>query len=813
MSTRRYIPLVVACLLLTALIPISRSLSAPPAPNDLVASIQAQTGGHAHISFHGETGTVRFIDTERGYPIPRPSGLTASASPEQAARRFLSDYSPLFGLTDQAHELIVSRAETAPADSFVRFQQVHQGVPVLAGELIVHVDQQRNILSANGELLPSLKLDVTPRIDAATAQTNALLALARFYSLRPAELSASTPQLSIFNQALLGGPGPQFNALTWRMEVRGVSASEVIRELVLVDARLGTIALHFNQIADAKTRHVCNNNNVRDGDDNPDNDCTAAKYVRSEGGAVTGNTDVDRAYDYSGLTYDFYKNNFNRDSIDGAGMQLISLVKYCYSSGGCPYANAFWDGYQMTYGDGYASADDVVGHELTHGVTEHTSGLLYFYQAGAINESLSDVFGEYLDLTDGVGNDALGVRWLMGEDLSIGAIRSMSNPPTYGDPDRTGSPNYTADTGYGDHGGVHTNSGVNNKAAFLIADGGSFNGQTIAGIGIPKAAQIYYRVQTAYLTQAADYQDLGSSLTAACSALIGTAGITASDCAEVSKAVLATEMATPPTNAPAPLDAPVCAAGQTPTDLFFDNLENPGSGKWASAALVGTNRWYYPPLSNPFGFYDAAQPTSGQYNFWGYDQPTTSDFHIGMTSNVALPASGTAYLHFKHTYRFDGTSTRYDGGVVEYSTNNGGSWSDAGGLFVNNGYNGTLSNSFGNPLGGRQAFTGSSFGYTASRASLASLAGQNVRFRFRIGTDSSGDELGWWIDDIRIYTCGSAPTSTPTRTPTSTATPTNTATTTPTSTTTPISTPTSTTTPTRTPESAPSFTYLPLIHR
>ena len=175
MSTRRYIPLVVACLLLTALIPISRSLSAPPAPNDLVASIQAQTGGHAHISFHGETGTVRFIDTERGYPIPRPSGLTASASPEQA------------------HELIVSRAETAPADSFVRFQQVHQGVPVLAGELIVHVDQQRNILSANGELLPSLKLDVTPRIDAATAQTNAPLALARFYSLRPAELSASTP--------------------------------------------------------------------------------------------------------------------------------------------------------------------------------------------------------------------------------------------------------------------------------------------------------------------------------------------------------------------------------------------------------------------------------------------------------------------------------------------------------------------------------------------------------------------------------------------------------------------------------------------
>ena len=163
----------------------------------------------------------------------------------------------------------------------------------------------------------------------------------------------------------------------------------------------------------------------------------------------------------------------------------------------------------MLYGDGFASADDVVGHELTHGVTQFESNLLYYYQSGAINESLSDVFGEFVDLTNGVGNDTAGVRWLLGEDLSIGAIRNMANPPAFGDPDRMTSSLYTGTTS--DNGGVHTNSGVNNKAASLMVDGGTFNGHTVTALGIDKVARFYYKAQVDLLTSGSDYSDLGNA--------------------------------------------------------------------------------------------------------------------------------------------------------------------------------------------------------------------------------------------------------------------------------------------------------------
>ena len=115
--------------------------------------------------------------------------------------------------------------------------------------------------------------------------------------------------------------------------------------------------------------------------------------------------DVEPAFAFAGETYDFYFTRFGRDSLDGAGLPLKSTVDYCDPSDACPLQNAFWDGAQMAYGDGFASADDVVGHELTHGVTEFSSHLFYYFQSGAINESLSDVFGEFVDQTNGVGDD------------------------------------------------------------------------------------------------------------------------------------------------------------------------------------------------------------------------------------------------------------------------------------------------------------------------------------------------------------------------------------------------------------------------
>jgi Zn-dependent metalloprotease len=746
---------------------------AQPADSALLRQLSQAAGSDLRIARHAETGKLRFVAMESKQPLWQSNSL-AAATPEQISRTFLSAYGQLFGLRGQGRELALTQQERLSGREFVRFQQVYQGIPVIGGEIVVQTSQRRAVMSANGEIMPDLQLSVQPGMAAAAAAQTARTAIAKRYRLDRSGLQSSTPQLWIYNPALLGGPGLRISRLVWRIEVRAAAASRPIRELVLVDAHTGAIALHFNQIADAKQRYVCDGENVIDSDDDQDNNCTPAQYVRIEGQGPIGNSDVDRAYDYAGVTYDYFFNNFGRDSLDGKGLPLISLVRYCPDAADCPLANANWDGYQMTYGAGFAAADDVVGHELAHGFTEFSSHLFYYYQSGAINESLSDVFGELIDQADGLGlsNDAPNVRWLMGEDLpaEFGVIRNMRDPgalppgvssPSFSpSPDRMTSFNY--DGGSSDNGGVHTNSGVNNKAAYLMTDGGSFNGQTITGLGAAKVGAIYYTLELAFLTSASDYQDLFEGLPAACAVLAdaGAYGVSEDDCKQVRKAVLATEMHITPPAAPVP-EAPVCATGQTSQDVFYDDLENPASGIWASSAAQGENAWFYPASANPFGL-DVTYATSGNQNFWGYDQggqlePTVpADYSIAMTRNVSVPAN--AHLHFRHAFEFEADFTEaYDGGVVEYSTNAGNTWNDAGPLFSENGYVDLIDSNSSNPLRGRQVFSGISQGYYSSRLDLSALAGQNVRFRFRIGTDPFADAYGWFIDDIRIYTCSAAP--------------------------------------------------------
>jgi Zn-dependent metalloprotease len=730
--------------------------------NPLIARLDRETSGQVRIAYHAETGKVRFIGADLQHAIPRSAGLAASANPELVARAFLANYGALFGLTDQARDLTVMRAPVYAGQTFVRFQQRYQGIPVMGGELIVQVDGRRDVLAAKGEVLPNLNLNTTPRVSPETARERALALVAATYDLRQADLRASQPELWVFNPALLGGPGLRRSTLNWRLEVTNRGAGEPVREVVLVDAHRGGVNLHFNQIAYAKERHICDDQNVPDAANDQDARCSTAQppgslFVRDEGDAPTGVQDVDLAYDFSGITYDFFMNHFNRDSLDDAGMPLISLVRYCPVA--CPYENANWDGQQMTYGDGYASADDVVGHELAHGVTQFSSNLYYYFQAGAINESMSDVFGELIDLTDGRGDDSADVRWLMGEDLPIGAIRDMREPANSGQPDRTGSPLYVTDPSLGDVGGVHSNSGVSNKAAYLMVDGDTFNGYTIQSLGITRTAQIYYAANNGLLTSGSDYQDLGDALNQACASLVGQHGITAANCVEVSEVVKATEMDQVPPNAPAQ-DVALCPTGQTANNVFFDDLENLANKKWASAPVTGTlNRWFYPqdPVLDPIG---GIYATSGVANFWGADYAVLpsdpggpGSYAIAMTQSVALPAN--AFLHFNHAHDFARNAIqRFTGGVVEYSTNNGATWSDTAALYIGNGYNGTISSGTGNPLAGRKAFTSTSYGYQSSRLNLSTLGGQNVRFRFRIGTDTGPGLFGWYVDDVRIYTCG-----------------------------------------------------------
>ncbi len=205
-------------------------------------------------------------------------------------------------------------------------------------------------------------------------------------------------------------------------------------------------------------------------------------------------------------TYDYFFQKFNRNSIDNAGMALNSYLHYSVG-----YFNAFWDGNRMTYGDGDAAHGnkpltslDVCGHEITHGVTERTSNLVYSYESGAMNEGFSDIFGTAIEAFARPGN----TDWLIGGDFFT--IRNMSNPNAFNHPDTYGGTYWY--TGGGDNGGVHYNSGVLNHWFYLLTVGGtgvndhsvSFN---VSGIGMDKAAAIAYRLNTFYLISTSEYYD------------------------------------------------------------------------------------------------------------------------------------------------------------------------------------------------------------------------------------------------------------------------------------------------------------------
>jgi len=241
------------------------------------------------------------------------------------------------------------------------------------------------------------------------------------------------------------------------------------------------------------------------------------RKVRGEGDSATGDVAVDEAYDGSGATYDLYQEIYGRYSIDDQGMDLISTVHY-----GVGYDNAFWNGEQMTYGDGdedlpederlfnrFTIALDIIAHEMTHGVTQFEAGLVYRNQPGALNESFSDVFGVLVNQRV-KGQTAAEADWLIGaglftQNVNAQGIRSMKAPGTAYDDPRLGKdpqPAHMDDiyTGPDDNGGVHINSGIPNRAFYIAA-------LDIGGYAWDKAGRIWYITLRDKLGQTADFQE------------------------------------------------------------------------------------------------------------------------------------------------------------------------------------------------------------------------------------------------------------------------------------------------------------------
>jgi Zn-dependent metalloprotease len=223
-------------------------------------------------------------------------------------------------------------------------------------------------------------------------------------------------------------------------------------------------------------------------------DLATATSVRREGQVPVGDAAVDEAYDGLGATWRLYAEVYGRDSIDDAGLPLHGYVHY-----GRDYDNAFWDGEQMVFGDGdtrlfnrFTIAVDVIGHELTHGVTQVEAALTYQDQAGALNESVSDVFGSLVKQY-ARRQSAQEADWLIGDELLRvdGALRSMAAPGTaYDDPVLGRDPQPATMAGYvetsEDNGGVHINSGIPNHAFYLAAT-------ALGGYAWQGAGQVWYR--------------------------------------------------------------------------------------------------------------------------------------------------------------------------------------------------------------------------------------------------------------------------------------------------------------------------------
>ena len=211
-------------------------------------------------------------------------------------------------------------------------------------------------------------------------------------------------------------------------------------------------------------------------------------------------------------TYDYYLNVHNRNSIDDNGFALLSYVHFnLVAAGYGNNINAFWNGQCMTYGDGNPPSItplttlDICGHEITHGLTEKTAGLIYSYESGALNEAYSDILGVSIDFYANPEE----ANWLMGDQIGQ-AFRSMSNPNAYGQPDTYHGTNWYY--GSGDSGGVHTNSGVLNYWFYLLCEGGSGvndlgNAFEVTPIGIENAEQLAYKTLTEYLTPNSQYID------------------------------------------------------------------------------------------------------------------------------------------------------------------------------------------------------------------------------------------------------------------------------------------------------------------
>lgn len=750
----------------------TRAVAAPDGPavhparaDRALAQLTADTRGAVRVA-RGPDGVARVV----GVTGARNPSVSRATAPRAAARSHLSRYGALFGLGERGTRLVAGRVtRSVTGDDVVRFAEQRNGLPVIGGAVAVDLRPNRQL----GSVTASVSRAAVPgaTYSSVSARREALAAAAkRLGHASPVGLRADRPVRRLYDPAVLGVPrtsDPATHARgVWWVEVH---AGPGFHRLVLVDDRSGAVVQDLG-LVEHVNRVVCDNHNFNT---YPDAPCTSA-FARTEHGPRSKVRDVNDAFNLAGAVSTFYRRIGGIDltrllGVDEGGHQsLSSTVRYCDPGArpqDCPLQNAFWNGVGMFYGDGFASADDVVGHEMTHGVISHNADLFYWAQSGAINESLADIMGEIIDHRHPSAGDSPH-DWRLGEDLPIGAIRSMKDPGRFGQPDSMTSRRYVG--GEFDNGGVHTNSGVGNRTFYLISQGGKQGGRTVHGIDGPslkKTATLYLDV-IQHLVSGSDYSDLAAVLDSSCHALARhhTVKMTERDCRNVHRATLATRMRTSPPRAKQPPDAPMtCPRRAGPVRVLFDSEKGTPRTRFGAGStwLRAPDRSVFPEVP--------ANATSGRRSWYSIEPDGITASSLTMHP-VALPAGRRAYLWFEQWRVLEsgsfpeGTPVNYDGGTVEVAdATRGAAPRPAERRPWVNGPRDVLSDQFGNPAADREAFSRDSHGYLASRLSLKRNSGHAVEPQFTMNTDSVNAGLGWYLDDIRVYTCsrGLVPRTTP----------------------------------------------------
>ena len=632
-------------------------------------------------------------------------------------------------------------------------QQVVNGVKVWEGEAIVHLGPSGEVENVTDDLKEAIAVDPTPNFD----DKEALRMAKQLW--RGSKKLTEEPMVELYYFR-----GEERDHLAWRVEMARLDGSEFTAAPVyFIDAHTGEKIFEYDNLQTGSgnslysgtiniatsqsgstyymedlTRRMGTFNMNNTGNTTTGTGGTQSRYTGTDDvwSATNERAGVDAHYG-AAMTYDYFKNAHGRNGINGnngpgttaaAANSTISLVASRVHFGS-NYNNAFWYNNTMSYGDGNGTSFtplvtlDIAGHEMTHGVTQYEAGLTYSNESGALNESMSDVFGAMVELY-ARGGTVTSDTWKIGEqaytpNTAGDALRYMDNPHLAGNGGYTSDddPDHYAEryTGTADSGGVHINSGIGNKAFHLAAAGGTHHrsGVTVTGMGTTDAAKIWYRALTIYMTSGTNFAGARTAMLNSATDLFGA---TSTQYNTTAAAWCAVGVGSCPSGNPTPTPT----VTPTPTPGGSTSIVNGGfEGSVSPWVGSGTGYFYLANGNYPHG--------GTGYIYFGVNNSVSGQAY--QTVTIPTTATGTLDFWLNVTSSETTTSTSYDRLFVEVRNTSGTLLATLA----------TYSN----------LNKGSAGAYTLRSLNVAAYRGQTVRVQFRSTTDSSLATT-FRVDDVSL---------------------------------------------------------------